>query len=67
MRILCILAPPIAVLIAGKPWQALLNLAMVCTVIGVIGAWIHAWVVVSNYYADKRTDRIVDAMRSSRQ
>jgi len=63
MRILCILLPPVAVLIAGKPFQALLN-CVLCIVTLWIGAVIHAWVVVSNYYADKRTDRIVNAMQS---
>lgn len=61
MRILAILCPPVAVLICGKPFQALLNCALIVTL---VGPWIHAWMVVSNYYQDKRTDRIVNAMQS---
>ena len=65
LYLLAILLPPVAVLIAGKPFQALLNVGLTCLVI--IPGIIHAWMVVSNHYADKRTGRIVDAMRSSRQ
>lgn len=65
LYLLAILLPPVAVLIAGKPFQALLNIGL-CFLL-IIPGIIHALLVVSNHYADKRTGRIVDAMRSSRQ
>lgn len=64
LYLLAIFLPPVAVLIAGKPFQALLNIGLSLLIIPGI---IHAWMVVSNHYADKRTGRIVDAMRSPRQ
>ena len=57
LYLLAILLPPIAVLIAGKPFQAVLNV-LLCICLLVPGI-IHAIFVVNNYYADKRTDRIV--------
>lgn len=65
LYLLAIVLPPVAVLIAGKPFQALLNIGL--TLLAVVPGIIHALLVVSNHYADKRTGRIVDAMRSSRQ
>jgi len=52
MRLLAIFIPPLAVLIAGKPIQALINLGL-CVLLW-IPAVIHAWGVVSDYKADKR-------------
>ena len=65
LYLLAIFLPPVAVLIAGKPFQALLNIGL-CFLLVIPGV-IHAWMVVSNHYQDKRTGRIVDAMRSSRR
>ena len=64
LYLLAIVLPPVAVLIAGKPFQALINIPL--SLLWIPGA-IHAWMVVKNHYEDKRTGRIVDAMRSSRQ
>ena len=62
LYLLAIILPPVAVLIAGKPFQALLNvlLTFCLWVPGVI----HAFLVVNNHYADKRTNRVVDAMKN---
>ena len=60
MIILAILLPPVAVLICGKPIQAVLNffLTCACWIPGII----HAIMVVNNRNADKRTDKLIDAM-----
>lgn len=52
MRFLAIFFPPLAVLIAGKPFQALINLGLLFFLW--IPAVIHAWGVVTDYKADKR-------------
>lgn len=61
LYLLAILLPPVAVLLAGKPFQAVLNffLTLAFWVPGVI----HAILVVNEYKADKRAERI---MRSGR-
>jgi uncharacterized membrane protein YqaE (UPF0057 family) len=59
--VLAILLPPIAVLICGKPVQALLN--FILTLFLWIPGVVHACFVVHNYYADQRTDRIVNAIK----
>ncbi len=65
LYLLAIFLPPVAVLIAGKPFQALINLLL--WALGIIPGIIHALFVVHNHYADKRTNRIVDAMHSERK
>lgn len=61
MRLLAILCPPLAVLLCGKPIQALLNLGLTA-MLWVPGA-IHAWGVVGDRKADKRFDRMSRRMR----
>ena len=61
MYLLAIILPPIAVLICGKPIQAVLNLIL--TLILWIPGMIHALFVAHGYYADKRTDKIVEAIK----
>jgi uncharacterized membrane protein YqaE (UPF0057 family) len=62
--LLAFLLPPLAVLLCGKPTQAILNMFLCCFfwVPGVI----HAILVVNSHLADKRTDRLVRAMRKHR-
>ncbi len=60
MYLLAIVLPPVAVLMSGKPIQALINLVL--TILGWIPGVIHAMLVVSSHHADKRTNRIVQAM-----
>ena len=60
LYLLALVLPPLAVLVAGKPFQALLNLGL--TICGILPGVIHALFVVSNYYADKRNARVVAAM-----
>ena len=61
MFLLSIFLPPVAVLLCGKPIQAVLNLFLTCCfwIPGVV----HAFMVVSAKNADKRTDRLVDAIK----
>ena len=52
-----IILPPVAVLLCGKPVQALLNLVL--TILLWIPGAVHALFVVHNHLADKRTDRLI--------
>ena len=62
LYLIAILLPPLAILLAGKPFQAILSLILMATLIGWIPASIWACFVVNNHYADKRTRRVVRAM-----
>jgi len=59
--LLAVILPPVAVLICGKPIQALLNLVL--TLLFWIPGLIHAIFVVHSYYADKRADRVIEALK----
>jgi len=59
--LLAILLPPVAVLLCGRPFTALLNLFL--TLLLWIPGLIHALVIVADYNANKRTDRVVAAMK----
>jgi len=59
--LLAVILPPVAVLICGKPIQALLN--FVLTLLFWIPGLIHAIFVVNGYYADQRTDRVIEAIK----
>jgi len=61
--LLAILLPPVAVLMCGKPAQALLN--CVLTVCLWVPGMIHAILVVSSYQADKRNERLIEATRAT--
>lgn len=65
LYLLAILLPPLAVLLCGKPVQALLN--CVLTLFLWIPGAIHAIMVVSSHHADKRNQRLVDEMRRQGQ
>lgn len=52
MYLLAILLPPVAVLMVGRPIQALINLGL-CILFYIPGA-IHAILVVNEHKADKR-------------
>lgn len=55
MYLLAVLLPPVAVLICGKPFQALVNLIL-CLCLYIPGM-VHAIMVVNEYKADKREGR----------
>lgn len=61
LYLVAILVPPLAVLLCGKPFQAIINLVL--TLLFWVPGVIHAVFVVHNHYADKRTDRVIRAMR----
>jgi len=60
--LLAIILPPVAVFLCGKPIQGILNIIL--TLLFWIPGMIHALFVVNSHLADKRTDRIVNAMKS---
>ena len=62
--LLAIILPPVAVFLCGKPIQGLLNILL--TLCFWVPGIIHALFVVNNHLADKRADRIVDAMKSGK-
>ena len=57
-----VLLPPLAVLLCGKPFQALLNLVL--TALMWVPGVVHALFVVNNHYADQRTERVIRSMRA---
>jgi uncharacterized membrane protein YqaE (UPF0057 family) len=61
LYLLAIFLPPVAVLLCGKPVQALLN--VVLTLLFWVPGAIHAVAVVSSHNADKRTARLVAAIK----
>lgn len=61
--ILAIFLPPVAVFLCGKPVQGILNILL--TLLFFIPGVIHALLVVHNHLADKRTDKIVKAIKES--
>lgn len=60
---LAIILPPLAVLLCGKPFQALLNIAL--TICFWLPGVIHALFVVNSHKADKRTERLEKAIRQN--
>ena len=63
LYLLAVLLPPVAVLLCGKPIQALLNLLL--TVLGYFPGLIHAILVVNAYKADQRNDKLIRAMNKN--
>jgi uncharacterized membrane protein YqaE (UPF0057 family) len=63
LYLLAILLPPVAVLLAGKPFQAAINLVL--TLLLWVPGMIHAILVVHNHYADKRTERLIEAQKEA--
>ena len=57
MYLLAIFLPPVAVLVAGRPGQALINFLLIW--LFWVPAVIHAILVVNEYKADKRMERQV--------
>ena len=57
---LAVLCPPLAVLLCGKPFQAVLNLIL-CLFLYVPGA-VHALMVAADRSADRRNERLLQAM-----
>lgn len=58
---LCIVLPPLAVLLAGKPFAAMINVPL--TFLGWIPGVIHAFFVVNNAEEERRHRETIAAMR----
>lgn len=65
LYLLAIILPPVAVLLCGKPVQALLNLAL-CLLLWVPGV-IHALFVVNSHLADKRNRELIKAVEKGKK
>lgn len=65
MILLAILLPPVAVLMCGKPVQAVLNCGL--TLLFWIPGVIHAIIVVNNHNADKRQRELIAAQQAAVQ
>ncbi len=61
LYLLAIVLPPLAVLLCGKPMQAVLNFVLTC-LFWIPGA-VHALFVVNSHLADKRTDRLIKELK----
>lgn len=63
MYLLAIFLPPVALLLVGKPFQAIINIFLCC--LFWFPGMIHALLVVSAVKADRRNDRLIQAMRET--
>lgn len=61
--LIAIVLPPLAVLLCGKPIQAILNVFL--TLLFWVPGMIHALFVVNSHLADKRAERIEKAIRET--
>jgi uncharacterized membrane protein YqaE (UPF0057 family) len=64
LYLLAVVLPPLAVLLCGKPFQALLSIPL--TLLGWAPGVIHALFVVQNHYADERSRRLIRAVERNR-
>jgi uncharacterized membrane protein YqaE (UPF0057 family) len=64
MYLLAIALPPVAVLLSGKPIQALINVGL--TLLFWLPGVIHACMVVSSSQADNRTKKLIKAVEKNR-
>jgi uncharacterized membrane protein YqaE (UPF0057 family) len=67
MFLVAILVPPLAMLLVGKPFQAILCLVLQISVIGWIPAAVWACLVVNSHQADQRTERLIRETRKPAQ
>ena len=61
LYLVAVIFPPLAVLLCGKPVQAVLNVFL--SLLFYIPGLIHAIAVVADHNANNRTDKIVRAMQ----
>ncbi len=64
LYLVAVVLPPLAVLLCGKPFQALLSVPL--TLLGWAPGVIHALFVVNNHYAEQRNRRLIRAVERSR-
>ncbi|HEV2125436.1 MAG TPA: YqaE/Pmp3 family membrane protein [Chloroflexota bacterium] len=67
LYLVAILLPPLALLLVGKPFQAILALILQVTVLGWLPAAIWALFVVNTHHADKRANKLIRAMERERR
>jgi len=60
--LLALFLPWVVFFTMGKVGQGVLCLILQCTIIGWLPATIWAFVSIAGYHADKRTDRMIDAI-----
>lgn len=63
LYLVALLIPPLAVLFCGKFFQAILNVFL--SLLFYFPGAIHALLVVKNYYDDKRTDKVIEAIEKN--
>lgn len=61
LYLLAIVLPPVAVLVTGRPLQAVLNLVL--TLCFWVPGMVHALLVVHAHIEDKRAERVIEAVR----
>jgi uncharacterized membrane protein YqaE (UPF0057 family) len=59
------LIPPLAALFCGKPFQAILCLVLMLTLIGRIPAAVWACLIVSARNTDRRNEKLIQALQAS--
>ena len=64
LYLVAVVLPPLAVLLCGKPLQAVLSIPL--TLLGWAPGVIHALFVVNNHYADQRAERMIRALERTR-
>lgn len=65
--LLAIILPPVAMFTVGKPFQAILCLLLMLTMIGWPIAAIWALFVVNSAFADTRAKKLMDEQRKTRE
>ena len=65
--LLAIILPPVAMFTVGKPFQAILCLLLMVTMIGWPLAAIWALLVVNSAFADTRAKTLVEEQRKTRE
>lgn len=61
MLVLCYICPPLAVLLMGKPFSAVLNVFLTGLLFWIPGIK-HALIVYAEWVADKKIGKVVDAI-----
>lgn len=63
LYVIAILLPPVGMLLCGNWFQALMCFLLMCTCLGWPIASVWALLVVQNYYADQRAERMVRELK----
>ena len=65
MYLVAILLPPLAMLLVGRPMEAVVCLILQITVFGWVPAAIWSCLVVHNHLAEKRLERLIKETRKA--